>query len=115
MNIVKKKGGEKDIPQLKKLRNEETLELVLSMVSKQSDQSRSVHTENPGRNKNPARMAAVYLLARNTSLSYREIGFIFHMSGSAVRKTIVRMLGDPMTYEQAHSLVKSLHCLTVKT
>jgi len=115
MNMVQKKGGENDIPQLKKLRNEEILELVLGEVSKQSNQSRSELTENPGRRKNATHMAAIYLIARNTSLSYREIGSIFHMSGSAIRKNIVRMAHDPATYKQAHSFVNSFNCPTVKT
>jgi len=114
MNIVKKKR-EEDIPQLKKLRNEEILELILSTITEMSGQTRQTFTKNPGRTKNPARMAAIYLLAENTSLSYREIGFIFHMSGSAVRKNIQRMSDDPVTYSQAHSIVKSFHCPTVKT
>ena len=57
----------------------------------------------------------LYLLARNTSLCYREIGVIIHMSGSAVRKSIVRLESDPATYKQARSIAHSIHCLIVKT
>lgn len=57
MNIVKKKGSEMDIPQLKKLRNEETLDLVFTEILKMSGQTSRELTENPGRKRNPARLA----------------------------------------------------------